>query len=107
MSSLLSTIAKMATDLLAQTSLYWIFAFAVSLILFERSNFLKREKSDIPRIGPAPGEPPGVDGGFVKNGIRYVQEGYEKVRTRSIPLPRPLLSPNSSLHRVLGLESGD
>jgi hypothetical protein len=78
-SSLFSMIHRMASFILEQTTLFWIFAFAVSLLLFERSHFLRRPKSDIPRIGPAPGAPPSEDGGYIKNGIKYVQEGYEKV----------------------------
>jgi hypothetical protein len=68
----------MASYILEQTTLFWTFAFAICLLLLDRSDFLRSPKSDIPRVGPQPGMQ-SEDGGWIKNGIKYVQEGYEKV----------------------------
>lgn len=73
---------------MAAEYIFWILALGISLLIIQRSNFLgfgrrKLAKTDIPRIGPPPGEV-GEDRGFVKNSVKYVLEGYEKVR---FPVP--------------------
>jgi hypothetical protein len=80
MNSVFSRIAKTARELLSQTSLYWIFALAIPFFIVKSSKFLRHPKSNIPRIGLAPGELPGENGSFVECGVKYVQDGYKKVR---------------------------